>query len=153
MASTGDLRSLLGPATFNQIPSHAAGVLQELWTNHTDTLRTREEKVRVDGEQKVAELQAQVEQLGTKLAGFTQESERGQSALHNYREQAVSSSATIARLTEELSVAASERDEFRRQLFAAKAERDDMAGLAERRQAEVERGAVEIRALTQQVRR
>ena len=46
MAATGDLRSLLGPATFNQIPSHPATVLQELWTNHTDMLRTKEEKVR-----------------------------------------------------------------------------------------------------------
>jgi hypothetical protein len=46
MAASGELRSLLGPATFNQIPSHAAGVLQELWTNHTDTLRAKEEKVR-----------------------------------------------------------------------------------------------------------
>ena len=39
----------------------------------------------------------------------------------------------------------------RRQLFSARAERDDMAGLAERRQAEVERAAGEIRALTGQV--
>ena len=50
MAATGDLRSLLGPATFNQIPSHCAGVLQELWTNHTDTLRTREEKVGLESD-------------------------------------------------------------------------------------------------------
>ena len=46
MAATGDLRSLLGPATFNQIPSHAAGVLQELWTKTSDNLRLKEEKVR-----------------------------------------------------------------------------------------------------------
>ena len=45
MAATGDLRSLLGPATFNQIPSHAAGVLQELWTKTSDNLRLKEEKV------------------------------------------------------------------------------------------------------------
>ena len=45
MAATGDLRSLLGPATFNQIPSHAAGVLQELWTKTSDNLRMKEEKV------------------------------------------------------------------------------------------------------------
>ena len=48
-------------------------------------------------------------------------------------------------------MASSERDDFRRQLFAAKAERDDMAGLAERRQQEVERVSGEIRALTEQV--
>ena len=45
MAATGDLRSLLGPATFNQIPSHAAGVRQELWTKTSDNLRLKEEKV------------------------------------------------------------------------------------------------------------
>ena len=48
-------------------------------------------------------------------------------------------------------MASAERDDFRRQLFAAKAERDDMAGLAERRQQEVERVSGEIRALTEQV--
>ena len=48
-------------------------------------------------------------------------------------------------------MASAERDDFRRQLFAAKAERDDMAGLAERRQQEVERVAGEIRSLTEQV--
>ena len=142
MAATGDLRSLLGPATFNQIPSHAAGVLQELWTKTSDNLRLKEEKVctvrmlglvnknsvkndklnesvwwgqsieytfeltlsistfafglrsakiyfncsqmwfclkfhlwsqvRVEGEQKVAELQAVVEELNGKLGTFTQ---------------------------------------------------------------------------------
>ena len=48
-------------------------------------------------------------------------------------------------------MASAERDDFRRQLFAAKAEKDDMAGLAERRQQEVERVSGEIRALTEQV--
>jgi len=151
MAATGDLRSLLGPATFNQIPSHAAGVLQELWTKTSDNLRLKEEKVRVEGEQKVAELQAVVEELNGKLGTFTQETEKGETALQHYREQAASSSATASRLTEELGVASAERDDFRRQLFAAKAERDDMAGLAERRQQEVERVSGEIRALTEQV--
>ena len=42
-------------------------------------------QVRVDGEQKVAELQAQVEEQGAKLAGFTQESEKGETALQHYR--------------------------------------------------------------------
>ena len=91
MATTGDLRSLLGPANFNQIPSHVAGVLQELWTKTSDNLRLKEEKVsteimcflnwginfwtpqvRVEGEQKVAELQAVVEELNGKLGTFTQ---------------------------------------------------------------------------------
>ena len=125
-------------------------------------------QVRVEGEQKVAELQAVVEELNGKLGTFTQvpqtlrlsvltllsspqESEKGETALQHYWEQAASSSATASRLTEELGVASSERDDFRRQLFAAKAERDDMAGLAERRQQEVERVSGEIRALTEQV--
>jgi len=151
MATTGDLRSLLGPANFNQIPSHVAGVLQELWTKTSDNLRLKEEKVRVEGEQKVAELQAVVEELNGKLGTFTQETEKGETALQHYREQAASSSATASRLTEELGTASAERDDFRRQLFAAKAEKDDMAGLAERRQQEVERVAGEIKALTDQV--
>ena len=85
------------------------------------------------------------------LLSPSQESEKGETALQHYREQAASSSATASRLTEELGVASSERDDFRHQLFAAKAERDDMAGLAERRQQEVERVSGEIRALTEQV--
>ena len=125
-------------------------------------------QVRVEGEQKVAELQAVVEELNGKLGTFTQvpqtlrlsvltllsspqESEKGETALQHYWEQAASSSATASRPTEELGVASSERDDFRRQLFAAKAERNDMAGLAERRQQEVERVSGEIRALTEQV--
>ena len=129
--------------------------------------------MRVEGEQKVAELQAVVEELNGKLGTFTQvlklresgprncsllfsmsfpqETEKGETALQHYREQAASSSATASRLTEELGTASAERDDFRRQLFAAKAEKDDMAGLAERRQQEVERVAGEIKALTDQV--
>ena len=56
MASSGDLRSLLGPATFSQIPTNAQVVLQQAWTSHTDTLKTNLEKVKVDAEQKIAEL-------------------------------------------------------------------------------------------------
>ena len=130
--------------------------------------------MRVEGEQKVAELQAVVEELNGKLGTFTQvlklrwdqeivlfllfsmsfpqETEKGETALQHYREQAASSSATASRLTEELGTASAERDDFRRQLFAAKAEKDDMAGLAERRQQEVERVAGEIKALTDQVK-
>ena len=124
--------------------------------------------MRVEGEQKVAELQAVVEELNGKLGTFTQvlklrktslllsmsfpqETEKGETALQHYREQAASSSATASRLTEELGTASAERDDFRRQLFAAKAEKDDMAGLAERRQQEEERVAGEIKALTDQV--
>ena len=114
---------------------------------------TRCLQVRVDGEQKAAELAAAVEELSSKLSVFTADAERGETALQRYREQAVSSSGQAARLTEELGLASGERDDFRRQLFSARAERDDMAGLAERRQAEVERAAGEIRGLTEQVGR
>ena len=44
----GDLRFLLGPATFSQIPSNVQEVLQQAWTSHTDTLKTNLEKVKVD---------------------------------------------------------------------------------------------------------
>ena len=43
-----DLRSLLGPATFSQIPNTVQVVLQEAWTSHTDTLKTNLEKVKVE---------------------------------------------------------------------------------------------------------
>ena len=94
-----------------------------------------------------------MEDLSSKLSVFTADAERGETALQRYREQAVSSSGQAARLTEELGLASGERDEFRRQLFSARAERDDMSGLAERRQAEVERAAQEVRGLTEQVGR
>jgi hypothetical protein len=70
-------------------------------------------QVRVDGEQKVAELQAVVEEQGAKLATYTQETERGETALQHYREQALTSGAAASRLTEELGAASSERDDFR----------------------------------------
>jgi len=151
MASTGDLRSLLGPANFSTIPSNTAVVLQQAWSSHTDTLRSQLEKVKVDAEQKVAELSAANSDLSSKLAVYSQETERGQSALQQYREQAADSGTTAARLTSELSLATSEREDLRRQLFTARAERDDMAGLAERRQGEVERLAGQIKSLTEQV--
>eukprot|EP00092_Neocalanus_flemingeri_P000848 GFUD01000905.1.p1 GENE.GFUD01000905.1~~GFUD01000905.1.p1 ORF type:complete len:1977 (-),score=934.20 GFUD01000905.1:29-5959(-) len=151
MASTGDLRSLLGPANFSTIPSNTAVVLQQAWSSHTDTLRAQLEKVRVDAEQKVAELSAANSELTSKLSVYSQETERGQSALQQYREQAADSGTTAARLTSELSLATSEREDLRRQQFTARAERDDMAGLAERRQGEVERLAGEIKSLTEQV--
>ena len=50
MASTGDLRSLLGTATFSSIPNNTAVVLQQAWSSHTDTLKAQLEKVKVDGE-------------------------------------------------------------------------------------------------------
>ena len=87
MASSGDLRSLLGPATFSQIPNNAQVVLQQAWTTHTDTLKTNLEKVKVDAEQKIAELSSSNNELSSKLAVYTEETERGQTALQMYREQ------------------------------------------------------------------
>ena len=87
MASSGDLRSLLGPATFSQIPTNAQVVLQQAWTSHTDTLKTNLEKVKVDAEQKIAELSSSNNDLSSKLAVYTEETERGQTALQMYREQ------------------------------------------------------------------
>ena len=87
MASSGDLRSLLGPATFSQIPNNAQVVLQQAWTTHTDTLKTQLEKVKVDAEQKIAELSSSNNDLSSKLALHSEESERGQSTLQMYREQ------------------------------------------------------------------
>ena len=84
MASSGDLRSLLGPATFSQIPSNAQVVLQQAWVTHTNTLKTQLEKVK-----------------------------------------------------SELSAVSGERDDLSRQVFTARAEREDMASLAERRQADL----------------
>ena len=96
MAATGDLRSLLGPAIFNlqPDPSHCAGRLLQYWTNHTDTLRTREDKVEFESDLMDddvcfqigvgGELQAQVEEQNTKLADFTQQSEKGWTALQHY---------------------------------------------------------------------
>ena len=43
-----DLACLLGPDTFSQIPTNAQGVLQQVWTSHTDTLKTNLEKVKED---------------------------------------------------------------------------------------------------------
>ena len=87
MASSGDLRSLLGPAIFSAIPNNAQVVLQQAWTSHMDTLKGQLEKVKVDAEQKIAELTSTNNELGSKLAVYTEETERGQSALQIYREQ------------------------------------------------------------------
>ena len=87
MASTGDLRALLGPATFSSIPNNTAVVLQQAWTSHTDTLKAQLEKVKVDSEQKVAELTAANTDLTNKLSVYSQETEKGQTALQQYREQ------------------------------------------------------------------
>ena len=67
MASSGDLRSLLGPATFSQIPTNAQVVLQQAWTSHTDTLKTNLEKVKVEAEQKIAELSSSNRNLTEEL--------------------------------------------------------------------------------------
>ena len=87
MASTGDLRALLSPATYSSIPNNTAVVLQQAWTSHTDTLKAQLEKVKVDSEQKVAELTAVNTELTNKLSVYSQETEKGQSALQQYREQ------------------------------------------------------------------
>ena len=59
----------------------------------------------------------------------------------------------MARLTTELSLANGERDELNRQVFTARAEREDMVSLAERRQAELTRAGSEIRSLTEELAR
>ena len=51
---------------------------------------------------------------------IVEESEKGQSALSQYREQATAAGATAARLTEENGKLAAERDDLRRQIFNAK---------------------------------
>ena len=79
---------MLGPAIFNSIPSNAQVVLDQAWTSQTDTLRTQLEKVRVDSEQKVAELTAANTELTSKLAVYSEETERGQNSLQTYRDQA-----------------------------------------------------------------
>ena len=87
MASSGDLRSLLGPAIFSSIPGNAQVVLQQAWASHMDTLKGQLEKVKVDAEQRIAELSSSNTELTSKLAVYTEETERGQSALQMYREQ------------------------------------------------------------------
>ena len=82
-----DLACLLGPATFSQIPNDVQEVLQQAWISHTDTLKTNLEKVKVDAEQKIAELSSSNNDLSSKLAVYTEETERGQTALQMYREQ------------------------------------------------------------------
>ena len=87
MATTGDLMSLLGPANFSTIPSNIVKVLQQARISHTDTLSSQLEKVKVDAEQKEANLSAAYSDLSIKLAKYTQESERGQNSIQQYREQ------------------------------------------------------------------
>ena len=82
-----DLAYLLGPDIFSQIPDNVQEVLQQAWTSHTDTLKTNLEKVKVDAEQKIAELSSSNNDLSSKLAVYTEETERGQTALQMYREQ------------------------------------------------------------------
>ena len=52
-----------------------------------DTLKGALEKQKVDAEQKIAELSSSNSELSSKLAVYTEETERGQSALQLYREQ------------------------------------------------------------------
>ena len=62
-------------------------VLQQAWASHMDTLKGALEKTKVDAEQKIAELSSSNTELCSKLAVYTEETERGQSALQMYREQ------------------------------------------------------------------
>ena len=64
---------------------------------------------------------------------------------------ATSTGVTAARLTDQNTKLAAERDELRRQFFNAKAERDDIAGLSERRGEEIERLHEKTRELTEEV--
>ena len=80
---------MLGPAIFSQIPNNVQVVLQQAWTSHTDTLKANLEKVKVDAEQKIAELSSNNNELSSKLAVYTEETERGQTALQMYREQVI----------------------------------------------------------------
>ena len=66
-------------------------VLQQAWTSHMDTLKGALEKQKVDAEQKIAELSSSNSELSSKLAVYTEETERGQTALQMYREQVNSS--------------------------------------------------------------
>ena len=59
----------------------------------------------------------------------------------------------MARLTTELSQVNAERDDLKRQVFTAKAERDDIASLAERRQSEMDRLSNDIKSLTDDLSR
>ena len=54
-----------------------------------DTLKGALEKQKVDAEQKIAELSSSNTELSSKLAVYTEETERGQSALQMYREQVI----------------------------------------------------------------
>ena len=65
--------------------------------------------------------------------------------------QAADNGSTVGRLTAELSEVNAERDDLKRQVFTSKAERDDIASLADRRQAEVERLAGDLRSMAEQL--
>ena len=81
--------ALLGPAStsFSQLAENAQVALQAAWTSHTETLQSDLEKVKVEAEQKIAELSSSNNDLSSKLAVYTEETERGQTALQMYREQ------------------------------------------------------------------
>ena len=81
-----DVAAILSPDTFGQMAENAQVALQVSWTSH-DTLKTNLEKVKVDAEQKIAELSSNNNELSSKLAVYTEETERGQTALQMYREQ------------------------------------------------------------------
>jgi len=153
MASSGDIRQILSPARFNMLDSDTQAVIVQAWNTHTGSLKAELEKTRVDSEQKSIVLQKKVQDLESKLSVFAEESEKGQSALSMYREQATASGATVARLSEENSSIVAERDELKRQIYNAKAEKEDVSGLSDRRQEEIERLHARIGELSDELKR
>jgi len=153
MAASGDLRQILSPARFNTLPSDMQSILLHVWNTQTGQLKSELEKTKVDAEQKLSVLQKKNQGLEEKLAVFVEENEKGESALSLYRDQATASGARVAKLTEENGKIAAEKDELQRQLQNAKIERDDIVGLSERRQAEIERLHAKIQELTEEVSR
>ena len=76
-----DVAAILSPDTFGQMAENAQVALQVSWTSH-DTLKTNLEKVKVEAEQKIAELssrnrnltedltQSQNDKVWTSVSGF-----------------------------------------------------------------------------------
>ena len=76
-----DVAAILSPDTFGQMAENAQVALQVSWTSH-DTLKTNLEKVKVEAEQKIAELssrnrnltedltQSQTDKVWTSVSGF-----------------------------------------------------------------------------------
>ena len=77
-----DVAAILSPDTFGQMTENAQMALQGAWISHTDTLKTNLEKVKVEAEQKIAELssrnrnltedltQSETDKVCTSVSGF-----------------------------------------------------------------------------------